>query len=302
VSECQFSFDPCTAGGGECTVADGPCILPCGGGEGTCSGPAPDCGSDCTTVTTNVFITPAESLNPGSIVTAAPGQVLTFNAAAADDPMTGATPSFADACQGGILQFQFCASGDPDGGGPGLPDDDCNDAGVDELLRTWTANSELTLAPQLSQSIVVEVRCSTLQSCLGSEKTDVVVSCPGGINANGLLTVAGLDDDGLPGGSKSLAWSGDPLAVHQWTSAPFGVIGDTAVFSSYTGAVTTLGATTSVPVPQAVAAGSARGYLFRATGTKNTDLEGGYFCNSRSYRSGGPNEVPEPARDFFIVP
>ena len=199
IEQCRWSLAPCSATD-PCGAGEGDCVAPCPEGE-TCTGPPPECGPICTEVTANVFVEPDQVLNPGSVSTPAPGRVVSFNAAAPFDPETGAQPSSADACQGGVLQFRYCISGDPDGGGPGEPDADCEDSSVDAILRSWTTNPVFTAAPQSTASFVVEVRCSTAPECLDSEKVEVIVSCPGGVNALGLADIRASD-------RMTLVWSG----------------------------------------------------------------------------------------------
>jgi hypothetical protein len=280
----QYDLGSCTGSGASCigqcsiTLADcGPdlaacpmgntCLRPCLTGQ-TCTLPPPGCGEGCMSVEARVVAeTESEELtNPTTIGTAAPGQIISLNAADPSDPST------ADSCLNGTLQFRFCISGDPDGGGPGLPDDDCEDTGLDEILRGWTENPTYTDSPQASGSYVTEVRCSTLGSCADSQQIDVVVACPGkggsSVNALGLADIRASEtcvgggdegetcvdtfdcDSGICGGTAGpgagslaqLTWSGEPLAVDTWKSGP---IANSFEFESpipYDGATTNFGA------------------------------------------------------------
>ena len=283
IGQCSASLASCSATD-PCGAGEGDCVAPCPEGE-TCSGPPPECGPICTEVTANVFVEPDEVLNPGSVSTLAPGRLVNFNAAAPLDPETGAQPSSADACQGGVLQFRYCISGDPDGGGPGEPDADCEDPSVDAILRSWTTNPVFTAAPQSTASYVVEVRCSTAPDCLDSEKVEVIVSCPGGVNALGLADMRASD-------KMTLVWTGS-LDV-DWLRGSFVNSPDIGNyvpdFTDFTASTDTI-PMTDVPNP-----GMGHYYLVKADGELNT-IPTGYFCNSRTWRSGGASEKAESARD-----
>lgn len=230
-------------------------------------------------MTAHVFVEPAGLLDPSSVTTAAPGQVVSFDAA------RGAGPSSADACLSGVLQFRFCASGDPDGGGQASADADCDDAG-DAVLRSWTESPRLTLAPQTTAAYAVEARCSTAPGCREGRKVDVVVSCPGGVNALGLADIRAVS-------RTSLAWSGAALAV-DWLRGSF--VGSSDIGRYDADFTMSSAAATSIAMSGTPAPGSGYYYLVKADGPLNT-VPLGLFCNSRSWRSGGASEIPEPARD-----
>jgi hypothetical protein len=208
-------------------------------------------------------------------------------------------PSEADACLSGSLQYQFCIGGDPDGPGSQLPDSDCDD-GYDSVLRTWTENPVLTVAPQASNSYVTEVRCSTAPDCLDTHKVDVSVICPGGVNALGLYDVRAVE---VVQGSHELRWGGDPLTVDCWESDPLTQIGMGAV-ANYAGSSVTCANVTAATIDTgSVNPGQARAYLVKADGpTTGQTLEVGQFCNARTWRSGSVAEVPEdtPGRDTVL--
>jgi hypothetical protein len=116
----------------------------------------PACGPVCTSVTASLSASPP--------TTGAPGQLTQLDASA----------SFVDRCADGALLFRFWA----DLNGNGVP----GDAG-DQLLRNWTENPILLQAPDTTTRYGVEVRCSSLPSCLGSTTTLVTVLCPSTGNA-----------------------------------------------------------------------------------------------------------------------
>ena len=284
IEQCRASLAPCSAMN-PCGAGEGDCVAPCPEGE-TCTGPPPECGATCSEVTANVFVEPGQVLNPGSVSTVAPGQVVGFDAAAPLDPETGAQPSSADACHSGVLQFRNCISGDPDGGGPGEPDADCADPAIDKILRGWTTNPALSVAPQSTVSYVVEVRCSTATACLDSQKVEVSVGCPGGANALGPCGRAGFGQ----GYVDVVGKSGRGLGCVAALPAPLTSATTRRTSPSSRALVDTI-PMTDIPNP-----GTGHYYLVKAEGELNT-IPTGYFCNSRTWRSGGAAERPEPARD-----
>ena len=154
------------------------------------------CPDNCTTITANVTADPAEALP-------APGQVVVLNASDVDNPST------ANTCLQGSLQYQFWIDEDGDSDGtPGEP-------GVDTLLRSWTDNPVLVLAPLGTETYVIDVRCSTALSCVGSKNVEVVVNCPSSGN--------------LGGGSISVSASGD-AAVDFTRNANRTVAGERVLF------------------------------------------------------------------------
>jgi hypothetical protein len=283
IGQCSLGLQDCGPGFPACGVGAGTCVLPCGAGQGTCTGPAQGCGAGCTSVNARIVVeTASETLtNPASIETAAPGQVVSFNAADPTDP------SVANACLSGTLQFRFCISGDPDGGGPGLPDADCDDD-EDETLRGWTENPTYTDAPQTTAAYVTEVRCSTTQNCLDSQLIEVDVACPGkggsSVNSLGLADIrasescqgganAGdtcvdaFDCDSGVCGNAILTWSGEPLAVDTWTSVQMDNSDD---LLGYTGTTTNSGVlVTSMVMGANPSSGFFKAYLVKANGPTN---------------------------------
>jgi hypothetical protein len=257
------------------------CLAPCPNPQ-SCTGPPPACGATCNVVTARAFVTPNEILNPGTIPTGAPGQVISINGAAATDISTGAEPSSSDACLSGNLQFQFCRDGDPLGGGPALPDGDCDDA-EDLLIRSWTENALLTVAPQQSATYSMQVRCSTAQGCLDVESVFVDVECPGGQNALGLKEIFWTD-------KTTVAWQGGALDVDIWQSIDYT---NTGSLDNYPGSFTDnqLGVT-SFAVPADPPLNNVQAILVKSNGPLNT-VPVGFFCNSRTWRSGGASEINE---------
>jgi hypothetical protein len=260
-------------------------------------------------VTANVFVTPAELLNPASITSVAPGQVVGLNAADPDS-----TPSFADACLSGTLQYQFCISADPDGGGGGQPDDDCNDLNPndafadDVILRGWTENPSIAVAPQASGHYVTEVRCSTDTSCIDAHGVDVDVLCPDSANGLPLYDVRAERN----GGTYLLRWEGPAVAVDTWRSIPLtsssqldGTTGPCAIDPSvdpvseaYPGSCQNNQVITQRNITaDAVAPGQFRGYLFKLQGDILWKGIPGFYCNAKTWRSGGAYEV-----DFQSIP
>jgi hypothetical protein len=116
----------------------------------------PGCGPICTGVTAALSASPP--------ATAAPGQVTELDASA----------SFTDRCADGLLQFRFWD--DRNGNG------ELGDAG-DLVLRTWSEDPIFTQAPNVTTRYGVEVRCSSLPSCLGAATALVTVPCPSTGNA-----------------------------------------------------------------------------------------------------------------------
>lgn len=297
IGQCRVSFAACN-GSNPCGPGEGDCVLPCPVGQ-TCNGAAPSCGATCTTVMANVFTTtPDDELNnPGSVTTQSPGQVVSFNAAEATDVLQGSMPSTADSCLSGTLQYRFCISGDPDGGGPGVPDGDCGDD-ADTILRGWTENAQLAVAPQQSAAYVVEVRCSTAPLCADSERIDVNVTCPGSINALGLADLRAAS-------TSQITWAGDPLPVDVWISTDHAGFDG---FSGYPGTSSHPGSVNSISTGGNPSAGLVRGFLVKADGNlvsspKNSTA---YLCNSKTWRSGGSAEIAEndtesgPGRDTTL--
>ncbi|RLE20561.1 MAG: hypothetical protein DRJ50_10550, partial [Actinobacteria bacterium] len=118
IGQCRSSSAPCSDTN-PCDEGEGDCVNPCPAGE-ACSGPAPDCGSNCTEAEVNIFVEPGGPLNPASVSRAETSEQLTLN-------FTSYEPSWVDVCVDGHREFRYCISGDPDGDSSGLPDADCDD-------------------------------------------------------------------------------------------------------------------------------------------------------------------------------
>ncbi|GAG03643.1 unnamed protein product, partial [marine sediment metagenome] len=199
VGQCEFALNSCD-GDFDCGPGES-CVAPCPVGQ-DCTGPPEDCGPTCSAVTANVFVEPAGALNPSTVDVPAPRWPVSFNAAA-DDPDAGAVPSEADACHDGTLQFRFCFSADPDS--------DCDDP-LDEILRGWTENAFLPLAPRVSGNYVVEARCSSDPLCRDARQIRIGVACPGeDANVLSLVQIRAVD-------KNTLSWFGDPLDIDVWSS------------------------------------------------------------------------------------
>jgi hypothetical protein len=250
-------------------------------GQSCLAGP-PGCGAVCTSVTANAWVTPDNALNPGTVLTPVPGQAVTINGAAPADPGLGSLPSSADACLSGNLQYQYCRDGDPLGDGPNPADGDCDDP-WDLILRGWTENSVITVAPQATAGYTMEVRCSTLPSCKSSELVNVSVTCPDSANALGLKAIRWPT-------KNTIEWSGAPLVVDIWFSAEYSNASSLASYagnrSNNQGPQTSINAAALTPSP-----GRVIGVLVKADGNLNT-IPNGYFCNSVTWRSGGAAEIP----------
>ena len=134
----------------------------------------------------------------------------------------------------------------------------------------------------------MEVRCSTDHSCGDQETIQVDVACPNAANALGLNSLFAVDD----GGDK-LRWLGSPLDVDVWTSSNFSNSSSLAGYAGTTffaAAANEINLGTLNPGP-----GQAVGILVKANGALNTLPDGtyGFYCNSRTWRSGAESEIPE---------
>jgi hypothetical protein len=279
INQCAFTYAACTQDS-DCGVNE-PCVAPCPGGQSCLAGP-PGCGDVCTSVTPNAWVTPDKVLNPGTVATPVPGQAVTINGAAPADPGLGSLPSSADACLSGNLQYRFCRDGDPLGDGPNPANGDCDDP-EDLILRSWTENSVITVAPQATAGYTMEVRCSALPSCKSAELVNISVTCPNADNALGLKALRWPDNN-------TIEWSGAPLVVDVWFSDEYT---NSASLAGYSGSRSNnQGPTTSVDATGLnPSANSVIAILVKADGPLNT-IPVGYYCNSVTWRSGGTAEIP----------
>jgi hypothetical protein len=108
------------------------------------------CGILCNTVNAVMTSDPAGVLG-------APGQVVELNAAG----------SLADRCVDGTLQYLYCADANANG--------TCEAA---EVLRSWTDNPSIVLAPTATTDYLVDVRCATAPGCHAYASKRVQVFCP----------------------------------------------------------------------------------------------------------------------------
>ena len=184
------------------------------------------CGNACNTVTAVVAVDPPFSGAPGGVVE------------------LDASGSSSDKCVDGVLQFQFSEGGN--------------------ILRDWSDNAKLVLAPALSTQIDVGVRCGTDVGCASTASASIAVACP---------------TSGTFGGPFDTVF-GDPGSVLVWANPANGVsaVGDDSTVSSYgTGCAGcgtgTLSAASSFAAGQSPTSRQYYWYLFRRTGT-GTD-----FCN-----------------------
>jgi hypothetical protein len=213
------------------------------GTTGPCTGEAPQCPETCTSITVQVVTDPDNTGGALDELLTAPGQPIEFDA----------STSFGT-CLGGALQFRFSQ----DGGAT--------------VLREYTENPVLIAAPRSDTDYLVEVRCSTDTSCLGSALVDVDVTCPSSGNLGEIFpTIIATD---------KVTWT--------WTPAKSYLLwqGDLHLVSSYAGSDSTGAGSsfTHLPTP---ASGGGYYYLVR---------ELGEFCNDNGpWTSGGPAE--DPARE-----
>jgi len=101
-------------------------------------------------------VTAALSATPDA--TGSPGEPVTLDASA----------SVADVCSGPLL-YRFWVDGEADGD---------LDGPWDVVLRDWTDDPALVLAPTYTQRFVVEVQCASRTSCSSQSATVVTVPCP----------------------------------------------------------------------------------------------------------------------------
>jgi hypothetical protein len=266
---CEFSLLPCQ-NSGQCGVSED-CVAPCPGGE-TCSNGPEGCGANCTSAVANVVVQPGDAVNPSSISVPAPEWPISLDA----------SPSAADACLDGTLQFRFCVSADAD----------CEDE-EDMLLRGWTENAQLALTPLVTTQLAVEVRCSSEPSCRGARLLPVEVSCPGEEeNVLSLVQIRAVD-------KNTLSWAGDALNIDVWTSIALTSSGQLGgdIDTGYPGSFTDYVGATSIPMSESPSAGEIHYYLAKRRMELET-IEGRYFCNSKTWRSGGTSEIPEDPESF----
>jgi hypothetical protein len=210
------------------------------GTTGPCTGEAPQCPETCTSITAQVTTDPDNTGGTLDELLIAPGQPIELDA----------SPSFGT-CVDGALQFRFSR----DGGAT--------------VLREYTENPVLIAAPQIDTDYLVEVRCSTDTSCLGSALVDVDVDCPSSGNLGEIFpTITAAD---------KTTWTWTPAKSYSlWQ-------GDLALVSSYAG-YESAGSGTSFTHLPAPPPGSAYYYLVR---------EVGEYCNDNGpWTSGGPSESP----------
>jgi hypothetical protein len=191
----------------------------------------PGCGNACNTVSAVISADPTFSGAPGTVIE------------------LDATASTSDKCVDGVLQYQFNSGG--------------------SILRDWSDNAKLVVAPALTTQYDVAVRCGTDTGCVGGASATVPVDCP---------------TSGAFGGPFDTVFADPPIGPGNcpfvWASAADGAwaVGDDSTVSSYgTGCGTcgtgTLVGASSYTATQSPTSGQYFWYLFRRTGT-GTD-----FCN-----------------------
>lgn len=281
IEQCRLTGTSCSTTS-PCGPGEGDCVAPCPEGE-LCAGPPPDCGAHCSVAQANVFVEPFGLLNPGSVSTDAPGTMVCLNARE-----SGVEPSWVDACIDGFLEYRFCKSGDPDGDGPSLPDDDCDDPYDSSLFNpselTWNLWPVRNLYPEVTTTYAFEVRCQTVPGCRDGETLEIIVNCPSGNpNTLGLQAVRAID-------KELLTWNGS-LDV-DWLRGSFASsseIGDYVADSFAFGADAM-----SVPMTDEPTPGTGFYYLVKADGPVNPFITD-YLCDTATWRSGG--DPPEVRRD-----
>jgi hypothetical protein len=219
-------------------LADQDCID--AGTTGPCTGEAPQCPETCTSITTQVETDPDNTGGALDELLVAPGQPIELNASS----------SFGT-CLDGALQFRFS-----------------KDDGA-TVLREYSENPVLLVAPQNDTDYLVEVRCSTDTDCDDSTTVDVNVDCPTTGNLGEIFpTIIAAD---------KTTWTWTPATTYSlWQ-------GDLQLVSSYGGSDSTGSGTsfTHLPTPPA---GFGYYYLVR---------ELGEFCNDNGpWTSGGSAEDP----------
>jgi len=143
----------------------------------------------------------------------------------------------------------------------------------------------MTSSSDIVATYAIEVRCSSVPDCRDGRTLEYILECPGGNpNTYGLREVRALN-------AETLSWRG-ALDV-DWLRGSFSTgddIGDyVADFTDFSaGAI-------SIPMNGEPPAGNGYYYLVKADG-QPVSL-GGYQCDSRTWRSGGDSETPEPARN-----
>ena len=195
------------------------------------------CGNACNT------ITPAIDLDPAGGSLPAPGQVIELDGLA----------SVADRCLNGVLQYRYWIDGDGNnvGGDP-----------ADTLLRNWTDNTAIVAAPVLTTTYVMDVRCSTATTCVGTTATTVAVNCPSSGNL-GFPTVTAPD-------KTTMSWGN--LLAHNWAKGNLAQVGSYITSGTGLGNATSYDTSADNPL-----AGQGLYYLFRNQGTVGTGGTG--FCN-----------------------
>jgi hypothetical protein len=210
------------------------------GTTGPCTGEAPQCPETCTSITAQVVTDPDDTGGALDELLTAPGQPIELDASS----------SFGT-CLDGALQFRFS-----------------KDDGA-TAIREFSENPVLLVAPQNDTDYLVEVRCSTDTSCLGSAVVDVDVACPSSGNLGEIFpTITAAD---------KTTWTWTPAKTYLlWQ-------GDLVLVSSYAGSDShgTGTSFTHVPTPTV---GFGYYYLVR---------ELGEYCNDNGpWTSGGPAEDP----------
>jgi hypothetical protein len=133
---------------------------------------------------------------------------------------------------------------------------------LDTLLRNWTDNSAIVDAPVLTTNYVMDVRCSTADTCVGSTSLLVPVNCPSSGNL-GFPTVTAPD-------KTTMLWGN--LLAHNWAKGDLAQVGSYITSGDGVGNATSYDISTDDPL-----AGQGLYYLFRIAGTVGSGGSG--FCN-----------------------
>lgn len=117
-------------------------------------------------------------------------------------------------CLNGVLQYRFSIDGDFDG-----------TTSPSEIFRDWTEDPHATANPAESSTVVMDVRCSSLQSCVGRTTLNIVIS------DTPYLTF--IDKNNIKWSATTGASTYD-IATYQGTGGTVGIPADTTGSSAAT--------------------------------------------------------------------
>jgi len=113
-----------------------------------------------------------------------------------------ANPTTTAGCLTGVLQYRFSIDGNGNG---------ATDAG--EVFRDWTEDPHATANPAESSAVAMDVRCSTLQTCVGRATLNVVI--------NDVPYLTFIDNNNIKWSATTGASTYD-VATQQGTASPAG--------------------------------------------------------------------------------